>query len=81
MDSPNSRTYRVPLESLRPLRTLREALKAAGFPLANNEEIKAPDSVIRIKQGWKHVMSYDKDGYRHYVVEPFTAKEIVPNDL
>ena len=75
--------YRISLSKLRPLLVLRKALKAAGYPLANPDELNEPDSSIRTKEGYRLVMATNdkRTQERIYVLERYTPKEIVPNDL
>lgn len=73
--------FRVPVAATKPQKDLRVLLKSLGFPLANNEERKAPDSVIRIKEGWRLVEWHDEGTERVYTMETVEYKEIVPNDL
>lgn len=75
--------YRISRTKLRPLLVLREALKAVGYPLANVVELNEPDSSIRTKEGYRLVMATDnkETDERIYIIERYTPKEIVPNDL
>lgn len=76
-----TKTYAIKRDMLKPLRKMREALEAVGFPLANNLEFNAPDSVIRIKEGWALVGYEDVHDERIYTVKRVDYKEFSSNDL
>lgn len=50
---------------------LREHLISIGYPLASNEELNVPDSVLRLAQGYRLVMVEDvnRDDFKTYYVE------------
>lgn len=64
--------YTVPLKLLQcekgHLERLRQHLESIGYPLANNEELNAPDSVIRLREGYQLVATKDKDHHRVYYI-------------
>lgn len=64
--------YTVPLSLLHcekgHLERLRKHLEAIGYPLANNVEMNAPDSVIRLREGYHIVTTEDDETHRSYYV-------------
>lgn len=52
---------------------LREHLVSIGYPLASNEELNAPDSVLRLAQGYRLVMVEDdnRNDYKTYHIEEY----------
>lgn len=64
-----SGVFKVPWEKLHlPLAELREYLVSIGYPLANNEELNAPDSVIRLHEDYHLESVEEHDGYNVYYV-------------
>ncbi|AHK11879.1 hypothetical protein CHOED_019 [Vibrio phage CHOED] len=64
--------YTVPLKLLRcekgHLERLRQHLVSIGYPLASNEELNAPDSVIRLQSSYHLVATKDVEHHRVYYV-------------
>lgn len=62
--------FSISLDKLHlPLVELRKYLESIGYPLANNEELNVPDSVIRLQEGYHLVdVEYYQD-HNVYTVE------------
>lgn len=72
MSNFNEKAYIVPLEllicSCGHLEKLRAYLTTIGYPLASNEELNAPDSVIRLQEGYHLVGIKKRDDHNTYYV-------------
>lgn len=73
--------YIVPHDKLQmKLVDLRVYLVSIGYPLGSNEEINAPDSVIRLRDGYHLVnIEYHSD-YNVYYVEQISYTEDNSNE-
>lgn len=62
--------YDVPHDRLHlNLVQLRQYLVSIGYPLANNEELNAPDSVIRLAEGYHLVGIKEHPTHNTYYIE------------
>lgn len=64
--------YTVPKQLLKcekgHLIRLRKHLEAIGYPLASNDELNAPDSVLRLAEGYTLVDVHKHESHNSYFV-------------